>query len=120
LRYVDQVIIKQFERIFQLFKFKKKFKDKKLIIIVDNATTHTAKEYTISDFNMKSGTKCPTKTIHWQENAKDIVHECFFEDGTSKGLLVLGRELGLLEPNRKYKLQDLRQIIGNLLFYQPF
>jgi transposase len=61
---------------------------------------------------MKSGTKCPTKTIHWQENAKDIVHE-FFEDGTSKGLLVLGRELGLLEPNRKYKLQDLRQIIGN-------
>ena len=59
---------------------------------------------------MKKGTKCPTKTIHWQENAKDIVHE-FFEDGTSKGLLILGRELGLLEPNRKYKLQDLRLII---------
>jgi hypothetical protein len=82
----NQVFIKQFERIFQLFKFKKKFKDKKLIIIVDNATTHTAKEYTISDFNMKSGTKCPTKTIHWQENGKDIVHEYFIEDGTSKGL----------------------------------
>jgi hypothetical protein len=35
---------------------------------------------------MKSGTKCPTKTIHWQENGKDIVHEYFIEDGTSKGL----------------------------------
>jgi hypothetical protein len=110
--YVDnQVILQQFERLFKMFKFKKDFEDKKLIIIVDNATTHTAKEYTISDFSMKSGTKCPTQTIHWKENGEEKIHECFHDNGISKGLLVLGEELGLLERGRKYKLKDLREII---------
>jgi hypothetical protein len=31
------------------------------MIMVDNATTHTKKEYTISDFSMKSGTKVQLK-----------------------------------------------------------
>ena len=53
---------------------------------------------------MKSGTKCPTQTIHWTENGEDIVHECFFDNGISKGLFVLGQELGLLESGRNYKL----------------
>jgi hypothetical protein len=83
------------------------------MIIVDNATTHTCKEYTISDFSMKSGTKCPTQTIHWTENGEDIVHECFFDNGISKGLLVLGQELGLLESGRMFKLKELREIVGN-------
>ena len=32
--------------------------------IVDNAITHTANDYTISDFSIKSGTKSLAKTIH--------------------------------------------------------
>jgi hypothetical protein len=55
---VNKVIFQQFERLFKMFKFKKDYEDEKLVIIVDNATTQTAKEYTISDFSMKSGTKC--------------------------------------------------------------
>ena len=98
--YVDnQIILQQFERLVKMFQFKKGFEDKKLIIIVDNATTHTAKEYTISDFSMKSGTKCPIQRIHWKENGIEKVHECFFESGSSKVLLIIGFELGLLNAN---------------------
>jgi hypothetical protein len=49
----NQVILQQFERLFKMFQFKKRYKDKHLIIIVDNATTHTCKEYTISYFSIK-------------------------------------------------------------------
>jgi hypothetical protein len=52
------------------------------------------------------------KTFHWKENEEEKIHECFLDNGISKGLLVLGEEPGLLERGRKYKLKDLREIIG--------
>jgi hypothetical protein len=47
--YIDnELILEQFERLFKLLQFKKSFKNKKEMLIVDNAS-HTAKEYTIMD-----------------------------------------------------------------------
>jgi hypothetical protein len=43
-----KLILEQFERLFKLLQFKKSFKNKKEMLIVDNAS-HTAKEYTIMD-----------------------------------------------------------------------
>ncbi len=48
--YIDnELILEQFERLFKLLQFKKSFKNKKEMLIVDNASTRTAKEYTIMD-----------------------------------------------------------------------
>jgi hypothetical protein len=66
------------------------------MLIVDNATTHTAKEYTIMDFSMKPGTKCPVEKITWLENDVEKSLNCFDQNKTSKRLLAIGRELGLV------------------------
>jgi hypothetical protein len=111
--YIDnELILEQFERLFKLLKFKKSYENKKIIIIVDNATTHTAREYTIKDFSMKSGTKCPVEKITWVQDDVEKSLNCFYPNGLSKGLLVIGRELGLIKENEKLKLDDLRNKVG--------
>jgi hypothetical protein len=62
------------------------------MVIVDNATTHTSKEYTIKYFSMKPGTKCHVEKITWVENGVKKSLNCLHPDGLSKGLLVIGRE----------------------------
>ena len=117
--YVDNVmILEQFERLFKLIKFKKSYQNKKIKLLVDNATTHTAKEYSITDFNMKTGTKCPVKYIHWKENGEEKSLDCFFENGLSKGLLVLGQGLGIIKEGDKYKLNDLRSRMASHKAFQ--
>jgi hypothetical protein len=112
--YVDNdLILEQFERLFKLLQFKTSYKDKKVKLIVDNATTHTSKEYNINDFSMKSGTKCPVEYIRWIENGEEKSLKCFYENGLSKGLLVIGRELKVVKEDEKLKLQDLRNRVGS-------
>ena len=56
--YMDnEAILEQFERLFILLKFKEKYSNHDIEILVDNASTHTTKEFNISqirkgnDFN---------------------------------------------------------------------
>ena len=46
----SKVILRQFERLFKLLKFKKEFKGSEIEIIVDNARTHSAKIYDVNSF----------------------------------------------------------------------
>ena len=48
----NSMILEPFERLFKLIEFKASFKNKRVRIIVDNATTHSAKEYSINEFSM--------------------------------------------------------------------
>ena len=57
---------------------------------------------------MKSGTKCPVEKITWVQDDVEKSLNCFYPNGLSKGLLVIGRELGLIKENEKLKLDDLR------------
>ena len=66
----NEVILRQFERLFILLKFKKKFNNCVFEVIVDNAKTHSKREYEISNFNKFPGTNCIYRTIEWTENSK--------------------------------------------------
>ena len=46
----NSVILFQFERLFKLLEFKEEYRNHTIDILVDNATTHTAKNYSIDDF----------------------------------------------------------------------
>jgi hypothetical protein len=39
--------------------------------------------------------------------------KCFYENGLSKGLLVIGRELKVLKEDEKLKLHDLSNRVGS-------
>jgi hypothetical protein len=64
----NEVILKQFERLFQLLEFKECFKNSQIEIIVDNARTHSAKVYDVNLFNKKPGTSCEYGSIEWVED----------------------------------------------------
>lgn len=64
----NDVILKQFERLFILLKFKKAFMNCQIEVIVDNATTHSSKVYDINQFNKFPGSQCIYSTIEWNEN----------------------------------------------------
>ncbi|CAF4537021.1 unnamed protein product, partial [Rotaria sp. Silwood2] len=84
----NSTILAQFERLFKLLQFKSEFKNHNIEVIVDNATTHTAKPYSLSDF------------------------DCFFKSGRNnglpKGLLEINKDLNVKLPP-KVKLEQLRQ-----------
>lgn len=64
----NETILKQFERLFKLSKFKTAFEGKQLQILVDNATTHSTKAYDVQQFNKKPGTYYPHSKIIWKED----------------------------------------------------
>ena len=110
--FTNSSVLSQFERLFKMLPFKKEFTGHEVEILVDNATTHSVREYTINDFGRGMGTRCPVKTIEWLDSVgKKKTIDCFFprSDGNkkSKGLLVISQELGLnLSPN--ISLKDLK------------
>jgi len=63
----NQEILKQFERLFILLKFKKSFQNCKIDVLDDNARTHSAKIYDVNLFNKFPGTNCPYNSIEWEE-----------------------------------------------------
>ncbi|CAF1221864.1 unnamed protein product [Rotaria sordida] len=97
----NETILKQFERLFQLLRFKEDYKDHDFVCLVDNARTHTAAEYTVDQFAMKPGGRCPVSTIEYvdNQNVRRIIN-CYDHDGESKGLLKLANELNLHIPRR--------------------
>ncbi|CAF1658730.1 unnamed protein product, partial [Didymodactylos carnosus] len=83
-----------------LLPFKKEFENHKFEVLVDNATTHTTKLYSVHDFRKGEGFRCPIDFIEWQdENEQPQRLSCYYDQnikgGCSKGLLVLAKELGL-------------------------
>ena len=110
----NEVIIKQFERLFILFKFKTIFKNHRMVVIVDNARTHSAKKYDINQMNKGKNTRCPYNTLEWiEENVEIKSINCFDNNGTSKGLFVVCKELGLIA--KELELKNIK--LDNLAIY---
>ena len=61
----NEIVIRQFERLFKLLEFKTNFAGHDFEIIVNNARTHTAQEYSLLMFGMKPNTRCPVEQIFW-------------------------------------------------------
>ncbi len=53
----NETILYQFERMLKLLKFKKEFEGYHFEFLVDNATTHTTKEFSIDKFSKGKKTK---------------------------------------------------------------
>jgi hypothetical protein len=110
--FTNDSILSQFERLCKMLPFKREFNGHHIEILVDNATTHSVREYTINDFGRGMGTRCPVKTIEWLDTAgKKRKLDCFFPRAhghkKSKGLLIISQELGLnLSPD--IRLKDLK------------
>lgn len=112
----NEIILKQFERLFILLKFKTIFKNHKIVLIVDNARTHTAKKYDCMNLFKKEGTNCPYDSLEWTENGKNKKISFFFDKKkeNSKGLFNICKELKLIPLDalaKNYTLDQLRQII---------
>ena len=114
--FTNSTVLEQFERLLKMIKFKKKFKDHAVEIIVDNARTHTARPYSIHDFGKSIGTRCPVDKLHFvDEKGVECSLETHFtsgaQKGQSKGLLQIAKELNVpVQP--KIKLNELRTILG--------
>ena len=113
----NDTILYQFERLFQLLSYKKDFKGHEIEIIVDNARTHSAKEYSINNFNKGIGTRCPVSAIEYVDDQnQDVSIACYFANGEhrgkSKGLLMLSKDLSV-SVHQPVKLTELRTILAN-------
>jgi hypothetical protein len=114
--FTNEVVLQQFERLFKLLPFKKEFKNCKFEVVVDNATTHTTKLYSLNDFPKGEGYRCPVDFVEWlDDNDKPQRLSCYYDSnvkgGCSKGLLVLARELGFKVDN-KIKLPELKEVLS--------
>ena len=105
------MILFQFERLFKLLLFKIAYRSHKFLCLVDNAKNHTKAEINVHNFGMKVGTRCPVDYIDFIDdmNHRRII-ECYSDDGTSKGLLAITRELTLAMPN-KCSLSELKAVL---------
>ena len=112
--YFDNLtILAQFERLFKLLHLKSEFKNHNIEVIVDNATTHTAKSYSLSYFGKSIGTRCTTDTLEYMDSqGQQQVIDCFFKrgpnNGLSKDLLEISKELYVKLPP-KVKLEQLKR-----------
>ena len=70
-------------------------------IIVDNARTHSAKEFSLNDFGRKIGTRCRVDSIEFVDVDDGQTKRLFSfftsgeHSGKSKGLFILAKELNL-------------------------
>ena len=114
----NENILSQFKRLFQLLPFKEEYKNHDFVCLVDNARTHTAAEFSVNDFGMKPGTRCPVDKIDYiDENNKKRIIECYDDDGCSKRLLALAYKLNVFVP-RKCKLNELKLLLSQLAAFK--
>lgn len=112
----NETILLQFERLFQMLPFKTEYQGHDIEVLVDNARTHSAKEFSLNDFGKGIGTRCPVKSIEYLTTRGRIsTVSCYFtrgeNKGKSKGLLALAEELKL-DVRDDIKLDDLRQVLS--------
>ena len=101
-----------------MLKFKTIFKNHKIVLLVDNARTHTAKKFDKNQLFKKAGTNCPYEFMEWEKNGVTNRFEFFDENGESKGLFNSCIELKLIPEDAKYnskeyRLETLRELIAN-------
>lgn len=112
----NETILCQFERLFQLISFKQDFKGHQIEVVVDNARTHSMREYSINNFNKGIGMKCPVDSIEYVDGSgKLITVSCRFMSGKyrgqTKGLFELAKELKVpIHPS--IKLAELRNLLS--------
>ncbi|CAF1192571.1 unnamed protein product [Didymodactylos carnosus] len=120
--FTNEVILSQFTRICKLLPHKTEYKGHKFVILVDNATTHTAKFYSVNDFGKRENTRCPVDVVEWEDKDGKL-HEidCYYppnvKNGCSKGLLVLARELRF-KVDEKIKLDRLKELLSTQSAFQ--
>jgi hypothetical protein len=112
----NDAIISQFTRLFKMLPFKRAYQNHSINIIVDNARTHNAKEFSLEGFGMKPETRCPVNQIQYtDENGQQQILDCFFtsgkQKGKSKGLLILAEELKIKVPSN-VKLAELKRLLS--------
>ena len=112
----NDTILCQFERLFQLLQFKEEYQGHDIEVVVDNARTHSAREYSINDFGKGVGTKCPVDAIEFVDHQGQLVSvSCYFENGEhkgkSKGLLHLANDLQV-SIHSSIKLSELRALLS--------
>ncbi|CAF2242534.1 unnamed protein product [Rotaria magnacalcarata] len=113
----NDAVLSQFTRLFKMLPFKQAYKNKVIIIIVDNARIHSAKEFSLEDFGIKPGTRCPIDQILYKdEMGRHQKLDCYFTSGRhkgkSKGLLILAEELTIQVPP-KTSLDHLKQLLSS-------
>ena len=111
----NELILLQVERLLKLLQFKTDYRGHSIHILVDNATMHTTKAYSVHDFGKNINTSCSVKFLEWtDEHNKQQRLDCYFSlgslKGESKGLLQIGVELGLNIP-KKIKLPVLKELL---------
>jgi hypothetical protein len=111
----NEIILSQFQRLFQMLEFKTEYKNHQIDILVDNARTHTACQYSIHDFGKSIGTRCPVDVIEYDEDDVKKTIQCYFHSGPnknkSKGLWEIAKELNIALPS-KCSLVQLRELLN--------
>jgi hypothetical protein len=74
----NNIILLQFERLFKLMKFKEAYHNHQVEILVDNATTHSTREYSINDFGKGIGTRCPVYSTEYTDEHNNMRKFDFF------------------------------------------
>ena len=101
---------------------KKTYANQSIHVVVDNAKTHTAKEFSLDEFGMKPGTHCPVDHIQYiDEHGQQKTIQCYFTSGPSKrkskGLLKIAKELKI-SLHGNIKLKELKELLGRHKAFQ--
>ena len=113
----NNTVLTEFERLFMLLPFKNHFKDHEIEVVVDNARTHSAREYSVNDFSKGVDTKCPVDVIEYVDNQRKLVSvPCYFtrgkHRGNSKVLVELAKDLNVpIRPSMK--LSEIRALLSS-------
>ena len=122
-RYFDNnAIVSQFTRLFKMLPFKKAYTNHSIHVVVDNARTHSAKEFSLEEFGMKPGTRCPVDQIQYiDDHGQQKTIQCYFTSGPSKGkskgLLKIVEELKI-SLHENIKLKELKELLGKHKAFQ--
>ncbi|CAM4819083.1 unnamed protein product, partial [Rotaria magnacalcarata] len=87
-----------------------------------NARTHSAKDLSLEDFGMKSGTRCPIEQILYKDEMGQHQNlDSYFtsgkHNGKPKGLLLLAEEQKIQVPP-KTSLDHLKQLLSSHNVFQ--
>ena len=91
-------------------------------VVVDNARMHNAKEFSLDEFGMKPGTRCPVDQIQYiDDHGQQKTIQCYFTSGPSrgksKGLFKIAEELKI-SLHENIKLKELKELLGRHKAFQ--
>ena len=64
----NETILSQFQHLFQMLEFKTECAGHQINILIDNAKTHTARQYNIHDFGKDIESRCPIDVIEYYDH----------------------------------------------------